>query len=111
MSSRPTCGLQRTPGRVCVCLSKVTGPAPLRPIVRPHFTSCFYRVVMKIIEDKVKVYPPHAICRADVPKIMSAVPPEWVAEIKIVRLSAANPHPHVTIYNPFDHILTIKSRG
>ena len=66
---------------------------------------------MKIIEDKVKVYPPHAICRTDVPKILSAVPPEWVADIKIVKLSAANPHPHVAAYSPFDYTLTIKSRG
>jgi len=65
---------------------------------------------MKIIEDKVKLYPPHAICREDVPKILSAVPQEWVADIKIVRLSAANPHPHVAAYNPFDYTLTIKSR-
>src|SRR5689334_6098114 len=66
---------------------------------------------MKIIEDKVKVYPPHAICRTDVPRILSAVPPEWVADIRIVRLSAANPHPHVAAYSPFDYTLTIKSRG
>src|SRR6266550_6029439 len=29
MSSRPTSGLQRTPGRVSVCVSKITDPAPL----------------------------------------------------------------------------------
>ena len=34
MSSRPMSGLQRTPGRVAVCGSKITGPAPLKPIVR-----------------------------------------------------------------------------
>jgi hypothetical protein len=66
---------------------------------------------MKIIADKVKVDPPHAICRTDVPKIISAVPSVWVNDLKIVRLSAGNPHPHVAIYNPFRHTLTIKSRG
>jgi len=66
---------------------------------------------MKIIEDKVKIYPPHAICRADIPRILSAVQQDWVADLKVVRLSAANSHPHVAIYDPFDHTLTIKSRG
>ena len=66
---------------------------------------------MKVIEDKVTVYPPHAICRADVRAILSAPPPEWVAEIEIVRLSAANSHPHVAFYSRFNHTLTIKSRG
>ena len=53
---------------------------------------------MKVIEDKLAVYPPHAICRADVRTILSTPPPEWVADIKIVRLSAALPHPEIAFY-------------
>jgi hypothetical protein len=66
---------------------------------------------MKVIEDRVTVYPPHAICRADVRAILSAPPPEWVADIETVRLSAAHPYPHVAVYNRFDYTLTITSRG
>jgi hypothetical protein len=66
---------------------------------------------MKVIEDKLAVYPPHAICRADVRTILSTPPPEWVADIKIVRLSAALPHPEIAFYSRFDQTLTIKSRG
>ena len=66
---------------------------------------------MKVYEDKVTVYPPHAICRADVRVILSAAPLEWVAGIETVRLSAADPHPHVAVYSDFDHTLTVKSRG
>lgn len=66
---------------------------------------------MKVIEDKVKVYPPHAICRADIPAILSALPPEWTADITTVRLSASHPYPRVAFYSRFDHTLTITSRG
>jgi hypothetical protein len=66
---------------------------------------------MKVIEDKVTVYPPHAICRADVRAILSAPPAEWIADIETVRLSAADSHPSVAFYSNFDHMLTIKSRG
>src|SRR5665213_3845918 len=48
---------------------------------------------IKVIEDKVTVYPPHAICRADVSVILSAPPAEWVVNIETVRLSAGNSHP------------------
>ena len=37
---------------------------------------------MKVIEDKVTVYPAHAICKADVPVILSALPAEWTAGIQ-----------------------------
>ena len=66
---------------------------------------------MKIIEDKVTVYPPHAIGRADVRAILCAPLSEWVADIETVRLSAADSHPIVASYSRFDHTLTIKSRG
>ena len=66
---------------------------------------------MKVIEDKVTVCPPHAICRADIRTILSAPPQEWVADIDTVRLSAADPHPCVAFYSRFDRTLTIKSRG
>jgi hypothetical protein len=66
---------------------------------------------MKVIEDKVTVYPPHAICRADVRVILSAPPREWVADVDTVRLSAADPHPRVAFYSRFERTLTIKSRG
>lgn len=66
---------------------------------------------MKIIEDKVTVYPPHAICSADIPVILSAAPAEWTSEIQVVRLSAANPHPRIAYYSNFNHTFTIKSRG
>lgn len=66
---------------------------------------------MKIIEDKVTVYPPHSICRADVRVILSAAPPEWVAEIETVRLSAAQQYPDVAVYSRFHRTFTITSRG
>jgi hypothetical protein len=66
---------------------------------------------MKVIEDKVTVYPPHAICRADVRTILSSVPDAWVENIETVRLSAAQKFMHVAIYNEFDNTLTIASRG
>ena len=68
---------------------------------------------MKVIEDKVKVYPPHAICKADVPVILSSLPPEWTAGIETVRLSASfgeNPTVIASL-NPYDSSLLVKSRG
>ena len=44
---------------------------------------------MKVIEDKVTVYPPHGLCKTDVPLIISALPAEWTADIRTVRLSSA----------------------
>ena len=68
---------------------------------------------MKVIEDKVTVYPPHAICKADIPIILSAVPSEWTAGIQTVRLCAAqkeNPH-FVAALHSSNGSLTVKSRG
>jgi|SRR5262252_2065005 len=68
---------------------------------------------MKIIEDKVTRYPPHAICKADIPVILSSLPAEWTAGIQSVRLSSShgeNPTVIAFFYPP-DGSLRIKSRG
>jgi hypothetical protein len=68
---------------------------------------------MKIVEDKVTVYPPHAICKADIPVIFSALPAEWTAGIQTVRLCAAQKENPTVIafFHPRDGSLLIKSRG
>jgi hypothetical protein len=68
---------------------------------------------MKVIEDKVTVYPPHAICKADIPIILSAVPSEWTTGLSSVRLCSAqkeNPH-FVAALHSSNRSLTVKSRG
>jgi len=68
---------------------------------------------MKVIEDKVTVYPPHAICKADVSVIFSALPEEWTAGIQTVRLSSSqkeNPT-IIAFFHPSDGSLMVKSRG
>jgi hypothetical protein len=68
---------------------------------------------MKVIEDKVTVYPPHAICKADVPIILSALPADWTAGIRSVRLSSShgeNPTVIAFFFPPHGTLL-IKSRG
>jgi hypothetical protein len=68
---------------------------------------------MKVIEDKVAVYPPHAICKADIPVIFSALPAEWIAGVQTVRLSSAhgeNPAV-VAFFFPSTRWLLVKSRG
>jgi len=68
---------------------------------------------MKVIEDKVTVYPPHAICKADVLVIFSALPAEWTAAIQTVRLcSSHGENPTViAFFHPPDGSLLVKSRG
>ena len=66
---------------------------------------------MRIIEDKVTLYPPHAICKADVRTILASVPEICVEGVETVRLSAAMQHPRIASYNRFNHTLTITSRG
>jgi hypothetical protein len=68
---------------------------------------------MKIIEDKVTVYPPHAICKADVPVIFSALPAEWTAGIQTVRLSSSHGENPTVIafFHPPNGSLLVKSRG
>jgi hypothetical protein len=68
---------------------------------------------MKIIEDKVAVYPPHAICKADVPVIFSALPKEWTAGIQTVRLCSSQKENPIVIafFHPPDGSLLVKSRG
>lgn len=65
---------------------------------------------MKIIMDKVTVYPPHAFCRSDVRLILSSVPAKWSELVAVVRLSASQ-ESHVARYNRFDKLFTIASRG
>jgi hypothetical protein len=68
---------------------------------------------MKIVEDNVTVYPPHAICKADIPVILSALPAEWTGGIKTVRLSSSHgENPHViAFFHPPAGSLNVKSRG
>jgi hypothetical protein len=66
---------------------------------------------MKIIEDKVAVDPPHAICKADVRLILAAVPEIWIEGITTVRLSAALKQSQNTNQNRFSKTFTIASRG
>jgi hypothetical protein len=76
--------------------------------------ACYTRSTpMKVIEDKVTVYPPHAICKADIPVILSAVPSEWTAGISTVRLCSSqkeNPH-FIAALHSSNGSLTVKSRG
>jgi hypothetical protein len=68
---------------------------------------------MKFIEDKVTVYPPHSICKADIPVILSSLPAQWTTGIKTVRLSSSygeNPTV-IAFFHPPDGSLLIKSRG
>ena len=68
---------------------------------------------MKVIEEKVALYPPHAICKADIPIILSAVPSEWTTGLTSVRLCAShkeNPH-FVAALHSSNGSLTVKSRG
>lgn len=68
---------------------------------------------MKFIEDKVTVYPPHSICKADIPVILSSLPAEWTSGIKTLRLSSSygeNPTV-IAFFHPLDRSLLIKSRG
>jgi hypothetical protein len=68
---------------------------------------------MKVIEDKVTVYPPHSLCKADIPVILSSLPAEWTAGIQTVRLSSSHgENPTViALFHPLDGSLLIKSRG
>jgi hypothetical protein len=67
---------------------------------------------MKVIEDKVTVYPPHAICKADVPVILASLPPEWSAGIETVRLCSSQKHPvFIASFRRAGGSLTITSRG
>jgi len=68
---------------------------------------------MKVVEDKVTVYPPQAICKADVPVIFSALPAEWTAGIQTVRLcSSQRENPIViALFHPPEGSLLVKSRG
>ena len=68
---------------------------------------------MKVIEDKVTGYPPHAICKADVPVIFSALPADWTAGIQTVRLcSSHGENPTViAFFRPPDGSLLVKLRG
>jgi hypothetical protein len=68
---------------------------------------------MKVIEDNVTVYPPHAICKADIPVIFSSVPPEWTTGVQTVRLCAAHKENPTVIafFHPSDGSLLVKSRG
>ena len=78
-----------------------------------HLAPCEISDTMKVIVDKVTVYPPHAICKADVPVILSSLPPEWTASIRTVRLSAShgeNPT-IIAFFHPPDGSLLVKSRG
>ena len=68
---------------------------------------------MKVIEDKVTVYPPHSVCKADIPLILSSLPAEWTAGIQTVRLSSSHGENPTVIafFHPPDGSLLIKSRG
>jgi hypothetical protein len=66
---------------------------------------------MKIIEDKVTVDPPHALCKADVHLILAAVPEAWTEGITAVRLSAALQQSQNKNHNRFSKTFTIISRG
>ena len=65
---------------------------------------------MKIILEKVTVYPPHAIGRADVRLILSSLPAAWTENIRLVRLSASRSS-HVALFFRHGGKLSISSRG
>jgi hypothetical protein len=66
---------------------------------------------MKIIEDKVTVYPPHALCRKDIQLILTVVPPSWTKPLRAVRLSAMLQCADVAHFNNRTRTLNIISRG
>ena len=68
---------------------------------------------VKIIEDKVAVYPPHALCKKDIEMLLATVPDAWTAELDTVRLSNAPAYdrgcsPPALLHS---RTLTICSRG
>jgi hypothetical protein len=69
------------------------------------------RTGVKILEDKLTVYPPHALCRADVRMIMSSVPAKWSEGVETVKLSAQQANIPIVKYNRFNKTFTISSRG
>lgn len=66
---------------------------------------------MKIIVDKIDEDPGHAISRADIKIILSSVPPAWMENVKVVRLSASRSAASVALYARSGETLTIASRG
>ena len=78
-----------------------------------HSARCEIPRPMKVIEDKVTVYPPHAICKADIPVIFSSLPAEWTAGVQTVRLSSSHGENPTVIafFHPPDGSLMVKSRG
>lgn len=66
---------------------------------------------MKIIVDKVDEPPRHTFSRADVHLILSAVPPAWRENVKVVRLSASRTAASVALYARSGGTLTIAARG
>ncbi len=68
---------------------------------------------MKIIVDKIDKHPGHALSRADIRLILSAVPQAWTEAIRVVRLcSLHEDNPHVIAsFHPSDGSLMIRSRG
>ncbi len=58
-------------------------------------------------------YPPHAICKADIPVILSSLPAEWTANIQGLRLSSSHGENPTVIaaFHPAYGSLLIKSRG
>lgn len=67
---------------------------------------------MNVIEDRVSVYPPHAICKADIPVIFASLPPEWTDGIETVRLCSSQQWPlYRALFRRFNRSLTICSRG
>jgi hypothetical protein len=66
---------------------------------------------MKITMDKIDEYPGHALSRADVRLILSAVPSAWSEHVKAVRLSSSRSAASVALYAHGVETLTIASRG
>ncbi|MBI3868767.1 MAG: hypothetical protein HY299_09570 [Verrucomicrobia bacterium] len=66
---------------------------------------------MKIVADKIDEYPRHALTRADVRLIFTAVPAAWSEGVKTVRLSASRSAAAVALYAGPVETFTIASRG
>lgn len=66
---------------------------------------------VKIIEDRLRVDPPHALSDADVRLVLAAVPEAWKEGITAVRLSAALTQSQTPSQNRFSKTFTIISRG
>jgi len=73
--------------------------------------SCDNFRMVKIHADKIEVGPPHALNNRDVRLIFETVPPDWIKEIKEVRIANSLERRSHTFFARYHGCLTIYSRN